>query len=205
MDSKTLSTVALIAAVATVAPLLSEASGRKVPSVVLELLAGIVIGPHVLAIATETPTVNSLATFGLSFLFFMAGYEIEFAQIKGRPLKLAGIGWFDEDDAIKFKEGLDKEGYDTIVRPAAAYSTGGWFPDPVLSSMLGGGVAITITVVTVCRCTARGRIPTHGSVAAGHQVPRAGALLRPPGRARWDRPHRAPRFHRGPGRSERLR
>jgi len=51
----------------------------------------------------------------------------------------AGLGWFDEDDAIKFKEGLDQEGYDTIVRPAAAYSTGGWFPDPVLSSMLGGG------------------------------------------------------------------
>ncbi len=94
MDTKTLSTVALIAAVATLAPLLSEATGRKVPSVVLELLAGILIGPQVLAIATETPTVDALSTFGLSFLFFMAGYEIEFARIKGRPLKLAGIGWF---------------------------------------------------------------------------------------------------------------
>jgi predicted aminopeptidase len=51
----------------------------------------------------------------------------------------AGVGWFDEDDAIKFKAELDQEGYDTIVRPASAYSTGGWFPDPVLSSMLGGG------------------------------------------------------------------
>jgi predicted aminopeptidase len=51
----------------------------------------------------------------------------------------AGLGWFDEDDAVKFKLQLDEEGYDALVRPASAYSTGGWFPDPVLSSMLGGG------------------------------------------------------------------
>ena len=51
----------------------------------------------------------------------------------------AGLGWFDEDDAVKFKLQLEAEGYDAIVRPASAYSTGGWFPDPVLSTMLGGG------------------------------------------------------------------
>jgi predicted aminopeptidase len=51
----------------------------------------------------------------------------------------AGLGWFDEDEAIKHKLELEAKGYDAIVRPAGAYSTGGWFPDPVLSSMLGGG------------------------------------------------------------------
>ena len=51
----------------------------------------------------------------------------------------AGLGWFDEDDAVKFKLELEAKGYDAIVRPASAYSTGGWFPDPVLSTMLGGG------------------------------------------------------------------
>ncbi len=51
----------------------------------------------------------------------------------------AGLGWFDEDDAIAHKKALDRQGYDTIARPASAYSTGGWFPDPVLSTMLGGG------------------------------------------------------------------
>ena len=50
-----------------------------------------------------------------------------------------GLGWFDEDEAIKFKLKMDDKGYDTIVRPASAYSTGGWFPDPVLSTMLGSG------------------------------------------------------------------
>jgi predicted aminopeptidase len=51
----------------------------------------------------------------------------------------AGLGWFDEDDAVKFKKELDERGLDTLLRPAAAYSTGGWFPDPVLSTMIGGG------------------------------------------------------------------
>ncbi len=51
----------------------------------------------------------------------------------------AGVGFFDEDDAVAFEQKLESEGYDALVRPAAAYSTGGWFPDPVLSTMLGGG------------------------------------------------------------------
>lgn len=51
----------------------------------------------------------------------------------------AGLGWFDEDDAVRHKLALDAQGYDTLIRPASAYSTGGWFPDPVLSTMLGGG------------------------------------------------------------------
>jgi predicted aminopeptidase len=51
----------------------------------------------------------------------------------------AGLGWFDEDDAVKFEQDLEAQGYDAMVRPAGAYSTQGWFPDPVLSTMLGGG------------------------------------------------------------------
>jgi Kef-type K+ transport system membrane component KefB len=34
-----------------------------------------------------------LANFGLSFLFFLAGFEINFQAIRGRPLTLAGLGW----------------------------------------------------------------------------------------------------------------
>lgn len=50
-----------------------------------------------------------------------------------------GLGWFDEDDAIRHREQLRAEGWDAMARPAHAYSTGGWFPDPLLSTMLPDG------------------------------------------------------------------
>ena len=45
-------------------------------------------------------------------------------------------GYFNEKDAEAKAKVLKDEGYDVTVSPAAAYSTLGWFDDPVLSSML---------------------------------------------------------------------
>ena len=50
-----------------------------------------------------------------------------------------GLGFFDEDEAIAMEQKLIRDGYDTVLRTASAYSTGGRLPDPVMSSMLGGG------------------------------------------------------------------
>jgi predicted aminopeptidase len=50
-----------------------------------------------------------------------------------------GLGWFDEDDAIEHRDQLIADGWDAMARPASAYSTGGWFPDPLLSTMLPDG------------------------------------------------------------------
>jgi len=47
-----------------------------------------------------------------------------------------GVGWFHEDAAVAHRAQLERDGWDAMARPAIAYSTGGWFPDPVLSSML---------------------------------------------------------------------
>jgi predicted aminopeptidase len=47
-----------------------------------------------------------------------------------------GVGWFHEEDAVRHRAELERDGWDAMARPAIAYSTGGWFPDPVLSSML---------------------------------------------------------------------
>ncbi len=46
------------------------------------------------------------------------------------------LGWFSRADADRFAAELSDEGLDVDVRPASAYSTLGFFNDPILSSML---------------------------------------------------------------------
>ena len=45
-------------------------------------------------------------------------------------------GFFSERDAFREEASLREEGFDTWVRPTAAFSTLGWFNDPLLSSVL---------------------------------------------------------------------
>jgi Kef-type K+ transport system membrane component KefB len=63
------------------------------PVVVVELLLGIAIGPEVAGLAEVDPFTNFFGNLGLGMLFFFAGYEIDFEQIRGRPLALGLLGW----------------------------------------------------------------------------------------------------------------
>lgn len=45
-------------------------------------------------------------------------------------------GYFDYDRALREAEELRRGGHDVFVRPAAAFSTLGWLPDPLPSTML---------------------------------------------------------------------
>jgi predicted aminopeptidase len=49
------------------------------------------------------------------------------------------LGWFDEQEAKNHAQKLRDRGYDVYLRGASAYSTLGWFDDPVLSSMIDDG------------------------------------------------------------------
>jgi Kef-type K+ transport system membrane component KefB len=63
-----------------------------VPTVVLELVLGIVLGPEVLGIKVTAP-INFFADLGLGLLFFFAGYELDLRRVAGAPLRLGLAGW----------------------------------------------------------------------------------------------------------------
>ncbi|MFE0869719.1 cation:proton antiporter [Streptomyces rochei] len=88
-------TLVLIMAAAVLAPLLVHATGGRVrvPLVVFEIVLGIVIGPQVLGWAHPDEVVDTLADLGLSMLIFLAGYEIEFAAVRGDTLRRALWAW----------------------------------------------------------------------------------------------------------------
>jgi len=48
-------------------------------------------------------------------------------------------GYFDRKDAQRYADGLAADNYDVTVGGASAYSTLGWFDDPILDTMLRGG------------------------------------------------------------------
>jgi Kef-type K+ transport system membrane component KefB len=88
----TFTNVLIVVAVGFAAPfLLGLAPRLRLPSIVLEIVAGIVVGPSGFGWVEVDQTVNVLATIGLAFLLFLAGLEIEFDRLRGRLLRLAAV------------------------------------------------------------------------------------------------------------------
>lgn len=60
----------------------------------IELLLGVVIGPNGLGLVQPLDGIlPALATFGMVLLFFIAGLEIDFQAIRGRPVLIGVLGW----------------------------------------------------------------------------------------------------------------
>ncbi|MGH2626443.1 MAG: cation:proton antiporter, partial [Anaerolineales bacterium] len=88
-----LGSLLVIAVVAVAAPMATSLLRLPIPAVVLEIALGILIGPQLLGWAEADAVIDFLAEFGVLFLFFLAGMEIEFHRIRGRPATLATSGW----------------------------------------------------------------------------------------------------------------
>lgn len=92
-DSTLLSLVTILAAVVA-APIVADMASRwvAVPSVVVEILAGVLLGPALGWVELDE-IIEFLSEFGLATLMFLAGFEIDVARIAGPPLRRAVLGW----------------------------------------------------------------------------------------------------------------
>ena len=108
-----------------------------VPSIVGFILAGIVIGPSVLNIVGESPTIKILGSLGMLFIMFQSGSEIDindFKQYKYRSLFLGLCTFF-----IPFGLGLITSQY---LLPY------GWLPSLLLGAMYGSHTLMTYPIVS---------------------------------------------------------
>src|ERR671929_2046126 len=85
--------VAVVAAVALVAPLAIGLTRLRLPAIVLEILLGILVGPQVLDWANVDEPVQVMSLIGLAFLLLLAGLEIDFDRLRGRLLRLTSLGF----------------------------------------------------------------------------------------------------------------
>jgi Kef-type K+ transport system membrane component KefB len=138
-----LNDLVVVALVAALTPIVvAILPGPRIPQVVIFLIGGVLIGPHVLGLA-ETSAISLLANVGLGFLFLLAGYELDPALLRQRPGTLAMLGWvISAVVALGLAGALTAAGYikDTVPVALALTTTALGTLLPILrdNDMLGG-------------------------------------------------------------------
>src|SRR5215469_2965910 len=91
MPNVSFSGLLIVAVVAFGAPLLLALTpARRLPAIVLEIVAGIVIGPSALGWVKVDVPISILSVLGLAFLLFLSGLEVELERLRGRLLVVVG-------------------------------------------------------------------------------------------------------------------
>jgi Kef-type K+ transport system membrane component KefB len=106
MEAVHFTNLLVVVGLAFLAPLLLGLMPRlRVPAVVLEIVTGIAVGPSGLGWVQADEPVQIMALIGLAFLLFLAGLEIDLRSLRGRTLRVAGLG-FSASIAIGLIAGL---------------------------------------------------------------------------------------------------
>ncbi len=125
-----------VLAIAVLAPLLLGFAPRlRVPAVVLEIVAGIVVGPSVLGWIEPDLAVQIVALLGLAMLLFLAGLEIDVHQLRGRLLGVAVAGF-----AVSISLGLGA---------GLALDAIGWVDHPLLLAVTMSATSLGLVVAVL--------------------------------------------------------
>src|SRR5436853_1463871 len=91
MPNVSFSGLLIVTIVAFLAPLLLGLTpARRLPAIVLEIVAGIIIGPSVLGWVKVDLPISILSVLGLAFLLFLSGLEVELERLRGRLIEFVG-------------------------------------------------------------------------------------------------------------------
>ena len=82
-----LTSAAVVAVIALLAPLAVRLTGLRLPEIVLQIVLGILVGPQLLGWAAVDEPVRVLSVVGLAFLLLLAGLEIDFDRLRGLVLR----------------------------------------------------------------------------------------------------------------------
>lgn len=122
-----------VAAIALAAPLLLGLAPRlRIPAVVLEIVAGIALGPSGLGWIEPDLPVQVVALLGLAFLLFLAGLEIDVHRLRGRALRVALLGY-----VLTLVLGL---------AAGAGFAAAGWVHSPLLVAVALSATSLGLVV-----------------------------------------------------------
>jgi Kef-type K+ transport system membrane component KefB len=117
------SNLLIVTVVAFLAPLLlGFAPALRLPAVVLEIVAGIIVGPSGFGWVNVDLPVDVLSVIGLAFLLFLAGLEIDPRRLRGRTLRVTAIGF-----ALSFAFG---------IAAGLALDAAGFVKDPMFAAII---------------------------------------------------------------------
>ncbi|TDD48175.1 cation:proton antiporter [Saccharopolyspora elongata] len=123
----------ILTIIALLAPLLLGLAPRlRIPSVVLEIVAGVIVGPSVLGLVRVDQAVQVVALLGLAFLLFLAGLEVDFHRLRGPLLRVALIGY-----VVSLAIG---------VAVGFSFGAAGWVRDPMLIAVALSATSLGLVV-----------------------------------------------------------
>jgi Kef-type K+ transport system membrane component KefB len=154
----------IVVAVAFAAPFVLGLFPRlRLPSIVLEIVAGIVIGPSVLGWVEVDDTITVIATIGLGYLLFLGGLEVDFGRLKGTVLRLTALGY-----ALSF--GI-------AIAVAFAFGAGGLVDTPLLVAIALGSTSLGVLIPVLKDANESGSTLGQLIIAAGSIADFAAIIL----------------------------